>query len=87
MDKTLLSGGLSLIVLLAAVIIGAAIIDKTAVVAATVGSGGPNVTGAVTSDVSTTLSTFTSFLPIAVMGLVGAVALFYLYSVMGRQGQ
>lgn len=46
-----------------------------------------NVTGAVTSDVSTTLSTFTSFLPIAVMGLVGAVALFYLFSVMGRNSQ
>lgn len=77
---------MSLIVLLVSLVIGAAVTDKTVAVAQNV-SGGANAPSNITKDVSTqtatTFTTFTGFIPIAVMAMVGAVALFYLWSVLG----
>lgn len=92
MDKVLLVGGMSLIVLLVSLVIGAAITDKTNAVAYNVtrvynASGADvtpsNITKDVTASTATTYTTFTGFIPIAVMAMVGAVALFYLWSVLG----
>lgn len=86
MDRTLLVGGMSLIVLLASLVIGAAIIDKTGAVATVVAPNG-TLTGETITNVGATFSTFTGFIPIAVMAMVGAVALFYLWSVLGASGR
>ena len=64
-----------MIVLLVSVVIGAAITDKTVAVAQNItGVNSPsNISLSVSRDVASTFSTFTGFLPIAVMGMVGAV--------------
>jgi hypothetical protein len=86
-DKTLLYGGLTLIVLCASLIIGGTVIDKTINVSGTIAPGG-TVTTALVTDVTTSMQTFGGFLPVAVIGLVGAVALFYLMNLMrGSQSQ
>ena len=68
-----------MVVLLVSVVIGGAIMDKTAQVGINVtrvfnASGADttpsNITVGVVRDVGSTMSTFTGFLPIAVMGMV-----------------
>lgn len=86
MDSRLLAGGLGMIVLLASLVIGAAIVDMTNKVALNVTAGSSAVTSATTSSVQTTFTTFTGFLPIAAMALVGGISLFYLVNLVRGGG-
>lgn len=77
MDRNLLAGGLGLIVLLVAVVIGAAMIDKSIQISDNITDGQGTVTTAVTGNVQTSFTTFTGLLPLAVLALVGGVAILY----------
>lgn len=87
MDSRLIGGGLTMIVLLASLVIGAAIVDMTNKVALNVTEGNstnglaPNTIATVAS-VQTTFTTFTGFLPIVAMALVGGISLFYLINLV-----
>ena len=85
MDRTLLYGGLTLIVLLVALVIGAAMIDKTTNVSATIAPSG-TLTTATSTSIANTYTTFTGVLPLAALGMVGAVALFYLFGIVRGVG-
>lgn len=78
MDNGLLRGGLNLIVLLVALVIGAAIMDKTNDVAQNVTAGGGTITTAVVAQVGNAMTTFTGFVPVIVIAFIGGAALIYL---------
>lgn len=85
--RALVYGGLSLIVLVVALIIGGAMIDKTNnVVTQIVGENATVTPGLVTSGADT-LTTFSSMVPLVALGLIGAMALAYIFGMVGGGGK
>lgn len=84
MDRNLLGSGLSLIVLLVALMIGATMVDKSRQIANNITNDNGTTTIAIGNDVQATMTTFTGLLPLAVLGLVGGISLVYFLGFIGR---
>ena len=82
--RELIGAGVTFVVLAAALLMGAGIMSKTYTV---VNASAPSTTlNTVNTDTGSSITTFTGFLSIVAIALVGGLALWYMVSYLGGLG-